>query len=111
VFGKESQLIIQHFMFGPDWDAGCKSCSFWADNFNGIVVHLRQRDNAFVAVSQARIEKYRKRMNWSFDWVWSFGTDFNRDYSISFTPEEIGAGGIFYNCTSRKNIDDRASGN
>jgi predicted dithiol-disulfide oxidoreductase (DUF899 family) len=45
VFGKESQLIIQHFMFGPDWDAGCKSCSFWADNFNGIVVHLRQRDN------------------------------------------------------------------
>ncbi len=107
MFGKESQLIIQHFMFGPDWDAGCKSCSFWADNFNGIVVHLRQRDNAFVAVSQApfdRIEKYRKRMSWSFDWVSSFGTDFNRDYSISFTPEDIGAGGVFYNYTSQKTL-------
>jgi predicted dithiol-disulfide oxidoreductase (DUF899 family) len=105
LFGEKSQLIIQHFMFGPDWDAGCKSCSFWADNFNGIVVHLRQRDIAFVAISQApfdQIEEYRKRMSWSFDWVSSFGTDFNHDYNVSFTPEEIGAGEIFYNYTSRK---------
>jgi predicted dithiol-disulfide oxidoreductase (DUF899 family) len=105
LFGEKSQLIIQHFMFGPDWDAGCKSCSFWADNFNGIVVHLRQRDIAFVAISQApfdQIEEYRKRMSWSFDWVSSFGTDFNHDYNVSFTPEEIGAGEIFYNYTLRK---------
>jgi predicted dithiol-disulfide oxidoreductase (DUF899 family) len=67
LFGDKSQLIVQHFMFGPDWDAGCKSCSFWADNFNGIVVHLQQRDIAFVVVSQApfgRIEEYRKRMGY-----------------------------------------------
>jgi predicted dithiol-disulfide oxidoreductase (DUF899 family) len=105
LFGDKSQLIIQHFMFGPDWDAGCKSCSFWADNFNGFIVHLGQRDIAFVAVSQAplnRIEEYRKRMGWSFDWVSSYGTDFNHDYNVSFTPEEIDAGEIFHNYTSRK---------
>ncbi len=67
LFSDKSQLIVQHFMFGPDRDAGCKSCSFWADNFNGIVVHLQQRDIAFVIVSKApfgRIEEYRKRMGW-----------------------------------------------
>jgi predicted dithiol-disulfide oxidoreductase (DUF899 family) len=103
-FAEKSQLIVQHFMFGPDWDAGCKSCSFWADNFNGIVVHLRQRDIAFVVVSQApfnRIEEYRKRMGWGFNWVSSFGTDFNHDYNVSFTPEEIDAGDIYYNYTNR----------
>jgi predicted dithiol-disulfide oxidoreductase (DUF899 family) len=75
LFGDKSQLIVQHFMFGPDWDAGCKSCSFWADNFNGIVVHLQQRDIGFVVISQApfsRIEEYRKRMGWGFEWVSSF---------------------------------------
>jgi predicted dithiol-disulfide oxidoreductase (DUF899 family) len=104
LFGEKSQLIVQHFMFGPDWEAGCKSCSFWADNFNGIVVHLQQRDIAFVVVSQApfaRIEEYRKRMGWGFNWVSSFGTDFNHDYNVSFTPEEIAAGEIYYNYTSR----------
>jgi predicted dithiol-disulfide oxidoreductase (DUF899 family) len=105
LFGDKSQLIVQHFMFGPDWDAGCKSCSFWADNFNGIVVHLRQRDIAFVVVSQApfgRIEEYRKRMEWGFNWVSSFGTDFNHDYNISFTPEETAAGEVYYNYKPRK---------
>jgi predicted dithiol-disulfide oxidoreductase (DUF899 family) len=105
LFGDKSQLIVQHFMFGPDWDAGCKSCSFWADNFNGIVVHLQQRDIAFVVISQApfsRIEEYRKRMGWGFNWVSSFGTDFNHDYNVSFTPEETAAGDVYYNYKPRK---------
>jgi predicted dithiol-disulfide oxidoreductase (DUF899 family) len=105
LFGDKSQLIVQHFMFGPDWDAGCKSCSFWADNFNGIVVHLQQRDIAFVVVSQApfgRIEEYRERMGWGFNWVSSFGTQFNHDYNVSFTPEETAAGDVYYNYKPRK---------
>jgi predicted dithiol-disulfide oxidoreductase (DUF899 family) len=105
LFGDKSQLIVQHFMFGPDWDAGCKSCSFWADNFNGIVVHLQQRDIAFAVVSQApfgRIEEYRKRMGWGFNWVSSFGTDFNHDYNVSFTPEETATGEVYYNYKPRK---------
>jgi predicted dithiol-disulfide oxidoreductase (DUF899 family) len=105
LFGGKTQLIVQHFMFGPDWDAGCKSCSFWADNFDGIVVHLQQRDIAFAAVSQApfgRIEQYRKRMGWDFNWVSCFGSDFNHDCNVSFTPEEIAAGEIYYNYTSRQ---------
>jgi predicted dithiol-disulfide oxidoreductase (DUF899 family) len=105
LFGDRSQLIVQHFMFGPDWDAGCKSCSFWADNFDGVVVHLQQRDIAFAVVSLApfnRIEEYRKRMGWDFNWVSSFGNDFNHDYNVSFTPEEIAAGEIYYNYTLRK---------
>jgi predicted dithiol-disulfide oxidoreductase (DUF899 family) len=72
LFGDKSQLIVQHFMFGPDWYAGCKSCSFWADNFNGIVVHLQQRDIAFMVVWQApfgRTEEYRQRMGWGSNWV------------------------------------------
>src|ERR1700686_2192268 len=105
LFGSCSQLVVYHFMFGPDWDAGCKSCSFWADNFNGIPVHLRARDIAFVVVSQApfgRIEEYRKRMGWGFNWVSSFGTDFNHDYNVSFTPEETAAGEVYYNYKPRK---------
>jgi len=104
LFGGKSQLIVQHFMFGPDWDAGCKSCSFWADNYNGIIVHLMQRDIAFVVVSSApfeRIEAFRKRMGWSFEWVSSSGNDFNHDYHVSFTPEEIAAGEIDYNYVPR----------
>jgi predicted dithiol-disulfide oxidoreductase (DUF899 family) len=105
LFAGKSQLVIQHFMFGPDWEEGCKSCSFWADNYNGIVVHLTQRDVAFVAVSQAplsRIEAFRKRMGWSFKWVSSFGTDFNHDYHVSFTPDELAKGEVYYNFAQRK---------
>jgi len=92
-------------MFAPDWDAGCKSCSFWADNYNGIIVHLSQRDVAFVAISLApigRIEAFKKRMGWSFKWVSSFGSDFNRDYHVSFTPEELAKERAYYNYTWRK---------
>src|SRR3970040_2910803 len=87
-------------MFGPDWAEGCPSCSFWADNFNGIVAHLKHRDISMVAASRAPLEKieaYRKRMGWGFRWVSAFGNDFNRDYHVSFTPEEMEKGGTFYN--------------
>ncbi len=91
LFGGKSQLIVYHFMYAPDWDAGCKSCSFWADNYNGAVPHLRQRDVTLVAVSRAplpTLEAFKKRMGWSFKWVSSFHNDFNRDYHVSFTPDE-----------------------
>ena len=86
LFGPHSQLIVYHFMFGPDWDAGCPSCSFWADNFDGIDVHLAQRDGAFACVSRAPYEKlrgYRERMGWRFSWVSSSGSRFNFDYGVS----------------------------
>jgi predicted dithiol-disulfide oxidoreductase (DUF899 family) len=100
LFDGKSQLIVQHFMFGPDWEAGCKSCSFWADNYNGIFVHLMHRDVAFVAVSRApfqQIDAFKKRMGWTFKWISSAGSDFNHDYRVSFTPEEIAAGEVEYN--------------
>jgi predicted dithiol-disulfide oxidoreductase (DUF899 family) len=104
LFDGRSQLIVYHFMFAPDWDEGCKSCSFWADNFDGIAVHLNHRDVTFTAISRAplaKIEAYRKRMGWSFPWVSSFGNDFNFDYHVSFTPEELAAGEADYNFAVR----------
>ena len=100
LFDGRSQLVVYHFMFGPDWDAGCPHCSRWADNFNGMIVHLNQRDVTMVAVSRAPYEKlaaYRQRMGWSFKWVSSFGSDFNFDFHVSFTPEEMKKGKAFYN--------------
>lgn len=100
LFAGRSQLLVYHFMLGPDWQEGCKSCSFWADNFNGIPVHLGQRDVTFTAVSRApleKIESYRRRMGWSFPWVSSGGSDFNFDYQASATPEELAAGRAYYN--------------
>ncbi len=100
LFQGRSQLIVYHFMFGPGWEEGCPSCSFWADNFNGIIVHLNQRDVTMIAVSRApfeRIEAFRKRMGWRFKWVSSHGNDFNRDYHVSFTPEELEKGAMYYN--------------
>ncbi|HKW38270.1 MAG TPA: thioredoxin family protein [Burkholderiales bacterium] len=100
LFDGRSQLVVYHFMFGPDWDAGCPHCSRWADNFNGIIAHLNQRDVTMVAVSRAPYEKlaaYRRRMGWSFKWVSSFGTDFNFDFHVSFTPEEMSSKKAFYN--------------
>lgn len=91
LFDGRSQLIIYHFMFGPDWDAGCKSCSFWADNFDRIVVHLNARDTNLVAISRApyrRLAAYRERMGWSFEWVSSLGNSFNRDFAVSFPEHE-----------------------
>lgn len=91
LFAGRSQLIVYHFMFGPSWEEGCKSCSFWADNFNGIIVHLNQRDVTMVAISRApfpKLDAFRKRMGWSFKWLSSFASDFNRDYHVSFTEAE-----------------------
>src|SRR6266481_7470621 len=92
LFGGKSQLIIYHFMFGPEWKEGCPSCSFNMDHTDGALVHLAQRDVSFAAVSRAplsKIEPFTKRMGWKFTWVSSYGTDFNYDYRASFTPEEI----------------------
>ena len=100
LFEGRSQLIIYHFMYGPDWEEGCPSCSFWADNFHGIGVHLKHRDITLLAVSRARLgmlEAYKKRMGWDFKWVSSFGSDFNYDFHASFTPAEMERGTVFYN--------------
>jgi predicted dithiol-disulfide oxidoreductase (DUF899 family) len=91
LFGKRSQLIVYHFMFGPGWKEGCPSCSYLADHFDGATIHLAHRDVAFAAISRApfaEIEAFKKRMGWRFPWVSSFGSDFNYDYHVSFTPEE-----------------------
>ena len=100
LFAGRSQLVVYHFMFGPDWDAGCKSCSFWADNFNGIVAHLQQRDVSMVAISRgplARLQAYAQRLGWSFTWLSSLGNDFNFDYQVSLRPEDFASGKGVYN--------------
>ena len=100
LFDGRSQLIVYHFMFGPDWDAGCKHCSFWADNFDRIIVHLNHRDVTMVAASRAayrKLESYKKRMGWDFKWVSSGNTDFNFDYHVSFTPEAEAKKSAFFN--------------
>ena len=104
LFDGRSQLIIYHFMFGPDWEAGCPHCSRWADNFNGVIVHLNHRDVTMVAVSRApyaRLAAYRKRMGWTFQWLSSADTDFNFDYGVSFTPDEVSRKRAFYNFTTQ----------
>ncbi len=100
LFDGRSQLLVYHFMYGPDWTEGCKSCSFLADHFNPAIPHLRQRDVTMVAVSRAPLEileAFKKRMGWSFKWVSSLGNDFNRDYQVSFTEEELEKGDVYYN--------------
>jgi predicted dithiol-disulfide oxidoreductase (DUF899 family) len=100
LFGKRSQLIVYHFMFGPGWEQGCPSCSFLADHFDRSVVHLAARDVRLVAVSRApmeQIEAFKKRMGWEFHWVSSIANDFNRDYHVSFTKDEMAKGSVEYN--------------
>jgi predicted dithiol-disulfide oxidoreductase (DUF899 family) len=93
LFDGRSQLLVYHFMFGPEWTEGCPVCSFWADCFNGAVIHLQQRDVTFTCVSRApldRIDAYKRRMGWSFPWVSSLRTDFNRDFAVSFPDAPAG---------------------
>lgn len=100
LFEGRSQLLIYHFMMGPDWEQGCKSCSFWADSFDGIDVHLAHRDVTFIAMSRAplaKLEDFRKRMGWSFNWVSSAPSNFNLDYQVSFDPGQTRAGEAIYN--------------
>ena len=100
LFAGRSQLIVQHFMFAPDWNEGCKSCSFWADGFERMIPHLAARGTTLVAVSRAglpKLEAFRARMGWTFDWFSSAANDFNFDYAVSFTPDEIKSGAKIYN--------------
>jgi predicted dithiol-disulfide oxidoreductase (DUF899 family) len=90
LFEGKSQLVVYHFMYAPDWEEGCPSCSFWADNFNGIGVHLNHRDVTMVAISRAPLEKleaFKRRMGWNFKWLSSGSDDFNYDYHVSFAAE------------------------
>lgn len=100
LFGGHGQLIVQHFMFGPDWEEGCKSCSFMADHMGPSAPHLAARDVALVAVSNAPLDKlhaFRDRMGWDFEWVSSMGSDFNFDFHVTFTEEEMESGEVTYN--------------
>jgi len=100
LFAGRSQLIVYHFMFGPGWEQGCPSCSFLADHLDGAAVHLANRDVTLVVVSRAplaQIEAFKKRMGWRFKWVSSYGSDFNHDYHVSFTKDELAKGKVYYN--------------
>ena len=100
LFAGRRQLVVQHFMFGPGWEQGCPSCSFMADHTDGMTVHLAQRDVSFVAISRAtlaEIERFRQRMGWQFRWVSSNANSFNRDFHVTFTPQEVASGAIDYN--------------
>lgn len=113
LFGSASQLIVYHFMFGPDWTEGCKSCSFWADNFDRTTAHLAQRDTRLIAISRAPLETllaFRKRMGWSFPWVSSLGSDFNFDFGVSFDRQDVKAGTARYNYANRGFPSEEAPG-
>ena len=104
LFEGRSQLVVYHFMFAPDWEEGCRGCSFWADGFNAIGVHVNHRDVTMVAVSRASIEKleaFKRRMGWNFKWLSSGNNDFNYDYQVSFTPEAL-ENEVEYNYAKRK---------
>ncbi len=105
LFGKRSQLVVYHFMFGPGWKEGCPSCSLLSDHLDGALVHLEARDISLVVISRAplaEIEAFKKRMGWKFKWVSSNGTDFNFDYHVSFTDDEIAKGAMEYNFKTQK---------
>ncbi len=113
LFGKKSQLIVQHFMFGTDWEEGCPSCSFWADGYNGFTMHVEQRDAAFVTVSKASLptlEAYKKRMGWAFPWVSSANNSFNEYFQVSFSPEQMEDGSGTYNYRPSKFPSSEAPG-
>jgi len=113
LFAGCSQLIVYHFMFGPDWEEGCKSCSFLSDHSDGSTVHLAHRDVTFVVVSRAplpKLEAFKKRMGWRFQWVSSYGNDFNFDYHVSFTKDEMAKGKVYYNYGMNEFSTDEAPG-
>ena len=111
LFKGKSQLIVYHFMFSPEWEEGCKHCSFWADHYDATLIHLSHRDVSFVVISRAPLEKltaFQKRMGWKFKWLSSNKNDFNYDFYASFTPEMIRDGSVFYNYVkSRMDMTDR----
>ena len=113
LFGDYPQLIVYHFMFHPDWNEGCKSCSFWADGYDRLIPHLNTRNVAFAAVSRAPMAKllaYRQRMGWSFQWVSASQNSFNSDFHVSFTAEELAAGTAFYNYRTGASVGEEMPG-
>jgi len=113
LFDNRSQLIVYHFMFDPSWEAGCRHCSWWADNFERNVIHLNHRDVSLVAISHAplsKIEAFKKRMGWTFKWVSAADTDFNYDYHVSFRPDEIASGEIYHNYRPKKSSMGEVAG-
>jgi len=113
LFDERNQLVVYHFMFGPGWAEGCPSCSMEADHFNSFIVHLNARDVSMAVVSRAtlpEIQKFKQRMGWSFKWVSSYANDFNRDYHVSFTPEEMAKGNVNYNYTTQNFPREEAPG-
>jgi predicted dithiol-disulfide oxidoreductase (DUF899 family) len=113
LFDGRRQLIINHFMLGPGWKEGCVGCSFGVDHIEGALVHLTHHDVTYVAVSRAplaEIEPFKRRMGWNFRWVSSFASDFNFDYHVSFTPEEIAGGRIYYNYDWREARGEEGAG-
>ncbi|MDM0038950.1 thioredoxin family protein [Variovorax sp. J22G21] len=113
LFEGRSQLLVQHFMFGPGWEQGCPSCSFMADHIAGMQVHLEHRDVTLLVVSRApldEIERFRQRMGWQFKWVSSHGSDFNHDFGVSFTPEAMARGEVYYNYSVRPFPSEEAPG-
>jgi predicted dithiol-disulfide oxidoreductase (DUF899 family) len=113
LFGERSQLIVYHFMFGPEWNEGCPSCSYLVDHIDGAIPHLAARDVSLVLVSRAplaKIEAFKKRMGWHFKWVSSFGGDFNYDYRVSFAPEQKASGKVDYNYTMQEFPSNEAPG-
>ena len=113
LFDGRSQLIVDHFMLGPGWEAGCPSCSYLADHFDGTTVHLANRDTTLVVISHApmqEIETFKKRMGWKFQWVSSFASDFNFDYNVSFTTEQMAIGEVCYNFEKIKPFSEEGPG-
>ena len=113
LFDGRSQLVTKHFMFGPDWTDGCVGCSFEMDHIEGALVHLEHHDVSYVVVSRAplaKLEAYRQRMGWRFRWVSSYGSDFNYDFHVSFTPEQVASGKAYYNYELRDVGIDELSG-
>jgi predicted dithiol-disulfide oxidoreductase (DUF899 family) len=113
LFAGRSQLVVDHFMLGPGWDAGCVGCSFGADHIGHSLVHLEHHDVSVVVVSRAplpEIEAYKKRMGWNFRWVSSHGSDFNYDFNVSFTPEQLASGRVYYNYRETEGGMDELAG-
>jgi len=113
LFASRSQLIAYHFMLGPGWEEGCKSCSYLADHFDGANWHLPHRDVTFVVISRApfsEVQAYKKQMGWRFKWVSSYGSDFNFNYHVSFNKEDEEQGTVYYNYTTQEFISDELPG-
>jgi predicted dithiol-disulfide oxidoreductase (DUF899 family) len=113
LFAGKTQLIVSHFMFGPGWKEGCVGCSFRSDHVDGTLTHLEHHDVSLVTISRAplaEIEAFKGRMGWNFKWLSSYGSDFNYDYHVSFTPDEIATGKVYYNYESRDFLSEELSG-